>query len=159
MQFRQKDYLCDVLQAPESDGNDRGRTDRDHALAVRGGRAAHAAALRAPGRTLRRAAAAALRVARGGAARCAAGRPHRRNADPGVVRRPLGPQGVDRGCGRRCRGARKRRGRGAGARGARTGAPGRGRLRDAHLVGGPHGGPEPVSESGIRGGGDLGLHP
>ena len=40
MQFRQKDYLCDGLQAPESDGNDRGRTDRDYALAVRGGRAA-----------------------------------------------------------------------------------------------------------------------
>ena len=93
-----------VIFVKNSVHGSRNSTDDDPRRRVGGGACAAASA------ALRRASCALVRGARAAACpalRGAAGRPrrgaNRRGADPGVVRRPLGPQGMGRGCGGRCR--------------------------------------------------------
>ena len=75
------------------------------------------------------------------AGRRSGGRPDRRVAQRGPLRRPFGAQGVDRGRGGGCGDARSRHRRGAGTRSAGVGAPRGRRTSDAHLECDAQGGP------------------
>ena len=110
-----KGYLCGYGTSCETGAG-------SHRSAARCVCAAHAAAFAAARRPLGRTAAGDRGVPFGGALRRGGRRMRPGIAHPRVVRRAVGPQGVDRGCRGRCRSPRN--GGGAGPRGRRTGTCG-----------------------------------